>query len=366
MISLSLFTPDLDLYDLNRVEVLRGPQGTLFGSGSLGRHGALHQQPARPVATATADVEVGLSTIDGGDTAAIVRAMLNMPLGDRAALRIVGYYNEMPGYIDAHGPGGTIDEDVNDGERQGGRAGAPLRADRKHRDHAARHLPGRRRRRLQPRGRLEHAGQPVHDDRAAPSTSASASSTRQLDENFDDEFMLGDLTMEFDLGGVVLTSVSSYTDRDILVIRDASQLTGSVTYFNLGGDRRPRCGSNSALRDCDDGRGVHAGTAALPRTTTAASSGSSAASTATSSATTARRCRRRATTTSRTTALRRLPPCGVQPELGAPVATGRSSRDIPYDIKQTPFFAEGTFDIGERAHATRSAGATTTSRRTAC
>ncbi len=48
VISLSLFTPDLDLYDLNRVEVLRGPQGTLFGSGSSGRHGALHQQPAGP------------------------------------------------------------------------------------------------------------------------------------------------------------------------------------------------------------------------------------------------------------------------------------------------------------------------------
>ncbi len=36
VISLSLFTPDLDFYDLNRLETLRGPQGTLFGSGSVG------------------------------------------------------------------------------------------------------------------------------------------------------------------------------------------------------------------------------------------------------------------------------------------------------------------------------------------
>src|SRR5688572_31383272 len=119
-ISLSLFTPDLDLYDLNRVEVLRGPQGTLFGSGSIG--GTVRYISNQPdLSDGYGDFEVGINTISDGGDGGFIRSMFNVPLGDRAALRVVGYFNEMPGFIDAHGPGGTFDEDVNDGERQGGR-----------------------------------------------------------------------------------------------------------------------------------------------------------------------------------------------------------------------------------------------------
>ena len=176
VISLSLFTPDLDLYDLNRVEVLRGPQGTLFGSGSLaGTVRYISNQP--DLSDGYGDFEVGLSTISDGGDGGVVRGMLNVPLGDRAALRVVGYYNDMPGFIDAHGPGGTLDEDVNDGERQGGRAGAALGADRQHRGHAARHLPGHRHRRLQPRRTIWNIlANPFTTTRSRVSTSASASS----------------------------------------------------------------------------------------------------------------------------------------------------------------------------------------------
>ncbi|HXI96111.1 MAG TPA: carboxypeptidase regulatory-like domain-containing protein, partial [Candidatus Acidoferrum sp.] len=64
-ISLSLFTPDLDLFDVSRVEVLRGPQGTLFGSGSLGgtvRY--ISNQPQLGVRSTFG--EAGINWIDGG------------------------------------------------------------------------------------------------------------------------------------------------------------------------------------------------------------------------------------------------------------------------------------------------------------
>ena len=51
------------------------------------------------------DFEVGLTQISDGGQGGFVRSMINMPLGDRAALRVVGYFNELPGFIDAHRPG---------------------------------------------------------------------------------------------------------------------------------------------------------------------------------------------------------------------------------------------------------------------
>ncbi len=199
VISLSLFTPDLDLYDLNRVEVLRGPQGTLFGSGSLaGTVRYISNQP--DLSDGYGDFEVGLSTISDGGDGGYVRGMLNVPLGDRAALRVVGYFNEVPGYIDAHGPGGVARRERQRRRATGRPPGAALGADRQHRGHAARHLPGHRLQRLQPRGRLQH---PRRTRSRRPSrgwTSGEREQYRQLDEHFDDDFFLGDLTMEFDFG----------------------------------------------------------------------------------------------------------------------------------------------------------------------
>src|SRR3990167_7095529 len=66
VISLSLFTPDLDLFDLNRVETLRGPQGTLFGSGSVG--GTIRYITNQPeLGTFGGSVEANFNLVDGDD-----------------------------------------------------------------------------------------------------------------------------------------------------------------------------------------------------------------------------------------------------------------------------------------------------------
>src|SRR3954463_2545321 len=100
VISLSLFTPDIDLFDLSRVEVLRGPQGTLFGSGSeSGTVRYITNQPKLHLTKAFA--EIGGSGTTGGSAGGNVKFGFNVPLGDATALRVASYFDLVPGYVDA-------------------------------------------------------------------------------------------------------------------------------------------------------------------------------------------------------------------------------------------------------------------------
>ena len=89
-----------DLYDLNRVEVLRGPQGTLYGSGSMG--GTIKVVPNAPNPEAfDASAEVKFADTDHGGFDHAENGMLNLPFwGDKAALRIVASYSYDAGWID--------------------------------------------------------------------------------------------------------------------------------------------------------------------------------------------------------------------------------------------------------------------------
>jgi iron complex outermembrane recepter protein len=102
--------PDVDFFDVDRVEVLRGPQGTLYGSSSMG--GALRVLTAQPDPSGfAAKAETGVSTMDGGGTGYVGKAAVNVPVGDNAAIRFVGAYEKIPGYVDRAAPGDWFEPD---------------------------------------------------------------------------------------------------------------------------------------------------------------------------------------------------------------------------------------------------------------
>lgn len=110
--------PDLDPLDLERVEVLRGPQGTLYGAGSLG--GLFKYVTAAPDPTATfGRVQADGQFVDGGGSGFGIRGAANVPLTDKLALRASGFYREDPGFVDNVTTG---EKDVNSGRVYGGRA----------------------------------------------------------------------------------------------------------------------------------------------------------------------------------------------------------------------------------------------------
>lgn len=95
--------PDLLMIDVAQVEVLRGPQGALYGAGSLG--GVLQLTTHRPDPTGfDAWVAASGATTRGGEGGGRLSAMVNAPLLDgRAAARVVAYAERQGGYIDDRG-----------------------------------------------------------------------------------------------------------------------------------------------------------------------------------------------------------------------------------------------------------------------
>ena len=245
VISLSLFTPDLDLFDLNRVETLRGPQGTLFGSGSVG--GTIRYITNQPqIGVSEGTVEGNVNLVDGDDLGWHLKGAVNVPMGDKLAMRAVGYYTQYGGFINAIGPAGG--EDINGGERYGGRLA--FRVDT---GTGFSITPRLIYQKVSADGfnRQEIYNLYANPYQTNPTTFDEREQYLKLREGFEDETLIVDLVAEADLGGVILTSVSSYTDRAILVSRDASALTGSVSvdlgYPDAGGINLP-----SNLRDTTD------------------------------------------------------------------------------------------------------------------
>jgi iron complex outermembrane receptor protein len=231
-ISIALFTPDLELFDLDRFEVLRGPQGTLFGSGS--EAGTLRYITNQPKLGSFEGVtDVSLEEPLDGTLGGYVRTAVNAPLGDTLAVRVAAYEHHLPGFINAIQPSGSIVHGVNDGNRQGLRVSLLW----KPMDQLS----------LTPRIVFQNLatngfprvdlynilGNPYMTTQPAVTIGSREQYTQQR-EGINDDFLLTDLKVDYDFGPASVTSISSYTHRRLLVTRDATQLTGSVTYDVFG------------------------------------------------------------------------------------------------------------------------------------
>ena len=109
---------DIDPFDIERIEVLRGPQGTLYGANSLG--GLLKYVTAEPkFDKLSVRGQGGVESVDGGGVGWSGNGVVNVPLSDTLAVRASGFYREIPGYIDSVGVRAS---DINHTANYGGRA----------------------------------------------------------------------------------------------------------------------------------------------------------------------------------------------------------------------------------------------------
>jgi outer membrane receptor protein involved in Fe transport len=113
--------PDFDPSDLAQLEVLRGPQGTLYGASSMG--GLLKFVTVDPsTAAVSGRVEAGVSSVYKGDEPGYnVRGSANVPLSDSLAVRASGFTRQDPGYIENVQTG---QRGINEGQVSGGRLSA--------------------------------------------------------------------------------------------------------------------------------------------------------------------------------------------------------------------------------------------------
>ncbi len=95
-----IFVPDFDPGDLARIEVLRGPQGTLYGASNMG--GLVKFVTVDPSTAGTSGrMHAGLNAVSNGDEPGYnFRGSINVPLSDTFAVRASGFYRRDPGYID--------------------------------------------------------------------------------------------------------------------------------------------------------------------------------------------------------------------------------------------------------------------------
>jgi iron complex outermembrane receptor protein len=236
----SQMQPEIRLVDIERIEALPGPQGTLYGASS--QSGTLRYITNKPDSTSFyADASIDGHSVDDGDQGYELSGVLNLPVGKNTAIRLVGFSARDAGFIDnvlGQSLGGTFDnsdvagKDVNAVEYLGGRA-------------AIRWLAGE--------NWTVDAGV-VHQQLDANTyaednvlrAGRELAVVRFLDEFRSDDWTQLAMTLEGDLGWGQLTSATSYFTRNIADLQDNTDYTFHLTYYS----NPTYCASDPTWEDC--------------------------------------------------------------------------------------------------------------------
>jgi outer membrane receptor protein involved in Fe transport len=98
----AILSGDFDTFDMARIEVLRGPQGTLYGASSLG--GVIKYVANEPSLEGfEGRLQASMEDVSGGDVGYAVTGVLNLPVGESFAVRASGFYRQDDGFIDSIG-----------------------------------------------------------------------------------------------------------------------------------------------------------------------------------------------------------------------------------------------------------------------
>ena len=219
-----VLAPDLDPFDLDRVEVLRGPQGTLYGANSLGGLVKLVTVTPNPSAFAAAG-EISIENVAHGETGYLGRVAANIPLGSDAAVRATGFYRSDPGYIDdpLHG------SDVNDGKTYGGRISFMVRP-----------APALRIRASALMQNIRSNGTNAVDvePTTLKPTIGKYAHERFVEEPNDINYRLYNATVDYDFGPVSLISATSYGTLKQAGVVDGSGALGAPAGLDQGMKQR--------------------------------------------------------------------------------------------------------------------------------
>jgi outer membrane receptor protein involved in Fe transport len=202
---------DVGLSDIDRIEVLRGPQGTLYGASTMG--GLLKYVSVRPDTTDfAADLRAGIAGTADGGTSYNGSAAVNLPIATgKAALRASGFNSSDAGFTDnlalerdgvnrARIYGGRLDLLLTPTDRFAIRIVAFLQNIDREGTSAADYL---------------FTGRPVD---------GALDQRRLIAEPYRNRFRLISGTLSYDVGAATITSISSYQTSDIRFVQDASAL----------------------------------------------------------------------------------------------------------------------------------------------